>query len=62
MTDILIALIAATPPTLAVILASRSLHTKVAEVHDLANDRLTRALNEIKKLTRDIERIRQRRK
>ena len=47
-----VAIIAAIPPTLAVILTARKQERKIDAVHDLANNRLTEALTKIEKLQR----------
>ena len=55
-----VAIIAAVPPILTVLLAtwlqSRSLGRKVDAVHALANDRLTKALEKIQELQRILDR------
>lgn len=63
--QIMLALIAGLPVTLAVILTARAQHTKavvleekVDEVHKLANDRLTKALDQIAALQLMVERQR----
>ena len=51
MSDLIwVAIIAAFPPTLAVVLTSRKQEKKIDAVHQLANDRLTKALERIEKL------------
>lgn len=53
MTELIwVAVIAAIPPTLAVFFTARKQERKIAEVHDLANNRLTEALAKIEKLQR----------
>jgi len=63
--QVILALIAGLPVTLAVILTARAQHRKsediegkVDEVHKLANDRLTKALEEIAALQLMVERQR----
>lgn len=63
--QVILALIAGLPVTLAVILTARAQHSKavvleekVDEVHKLANDRLTKALEQIAALQLMVERQR----
>jgi len=63
--QVLLALIVAAPPTIAIVLTHRAsvkktdiIVAKVEEVHTLANDRLTKALNQIDELDRTVGSLR----
>ncbi len=66
MTDLVwVAVIAAIPPTLTVLVSNHHQNTKAAiiedkvdQVHALANDRLTKALDKIEALNLTVERLR----
>ena len=58
MSDLIwVAIIAATPPTIAAFVTARGTNQRVAQVHDLANNRLTEALNKIEILSGTVARL-----
>lgn len=54
---VVVAIIAALPPTLAVVMARRATKAQMREVHDLVNSRLEAALTTIKSLEAEVRRL-----